>query len=238
MKRKIAEERINVASKYPTPEGVTYKVTKEPGPYPTFAVNAYLDGHQVGGITFAAINSYTKNNEERYEYTQEKGTVRVMNVWVKTELKYHGIGLTLYRMAIEEARKQGYKRFREGFTQSTDAENVWARLAKDYRVVEDERGIKTLELIPIPKTSALKMAAEEDTLAKLVWQFREEQEDWYEWLEDKSCFREQCLCLANLLAKFLREHGFPDLTGREGIMERDRKRATPCKWGDTGCTGG
>ena len=144
------------ASKYPTPEGVTYKVTKEPGPYPTFAVNAYLDGHQVGGITFAAINSYTKNNEERYEYTQEKGTVRVMNVWVKTELKYHGIGLTLYRMAIEEARKQGYKRFREGFTQSTDAENVWARLAKDYRVVEDERGIKTLELILIPKTPALK----------------------------------------------------------------------------------
>ena len=53
-------------------------------------------------------------------------------------------------------------------------------------------------------------AAEEDTLAKLVWQFREEQEDWYEWLEDKSCFREQCLCLADLLAKFLREHGFPD----------------------------
>jgi GNAT superfamily N-acetyltransferase len=142
------------ASKFPTPEGVSYKISKEPGPYPTFAVNAYLDGNQVGGLTFAAINSYTKNNEERYEYTQEKGTVRVMNVWVKTELKYHGIGIILYRMAMEEARRRGYKRFKEGFTQSRDASNVWERLAKDFTVVEDEKGVKHIDLVPVGKAAS------------------------------------------------------------------------------------
>ena len=45
-------------------------------------------------------------------------------------------------------------------------------------------------------------------LKSLVEQFRREQENWFEWEEDKMCFREQCYTIAPLLAKFLTQHGF------------------------------
>lgn len=60
--------------------------------------------------------------------------------------------------------------------------------------------------LPPRYSAGTKTAADLKTLA---WQFRNEQEGFFEWGEDKMCFREQCYSLSDLLAKYLTEHGIP-----------------------------
>src|SRR5271157_2761017 len=149
-------------------------------------VGARINGKPVGFVQFSEYgNVHAEGLQEGGDVPYE---IHIKYVYVAPLYRRMGIGTGMYKKIQQEF--PGEKIVGSGTTER----------GGKFRRKLTERGV----LASKPKISASQQRLEE-----LAWEFRQKQEDWFEWEDDKMCFREQCYSIAPLLAKFLTEHGIP-----------------------------
>ena len=133
-----------LAAKYPTPEGLTFKVSGSPrfG----FLIKASLENEVVGHILLTPYTPLSPNEELSYF---------VGDVKVEEAFRDRGVGLILYKKAIQLAQKYKAVKLYQGTPQTEAAAVIWKRLAQEYPVEVDDIGSK---FIPISKTGGAKTA--------------------------------------------------------------------------------